>query len=46
MEKVISEDKKEKIKFVGKINEITLSKKSVPEDGVGEGNQQDGVKGE
>jgi len=34
------------IKELGKINEITLSKKSKPEDGCGNGNQQCGVKGE
>lgn len=37
---------KHSIKKCGKIEEITLSKKSVPEDGSGSGNQQCGVKGE
>ena len=34
------------IKIIGQINEITLGKKSKPEDGVGNGNQQCGVRGE
>ena len=35
---------KKGIKIVGTINQITLSHKSKPEDGVGNGNQQCGVR--